>query len=110
MKKNREAINSSKIPVGFFISSGFASFPERWDKVKEECVTTPLNGLGITIPHLGVFGGVIDFSRMGWMDRSIAKMVAKSEFGIDSKETRTDMRDWKIIEEFAEEFVRSLGS
>lgn len=110
VKKNKAYINSTKTPVGFYISSGFASFPERRDKVKEECVTTPLDNIGVTIPYLGVFGGVIDFSRMGWMDRSIAKLVAKSQFGMDSKVTRTDMRDWDMIHEFAEKFGITINS
>ncbi|MHA1971892.1 MAG: flavodoxin domain-containing protein [Candidatus Hodarchaeales archaeon] len=106
--KNKNLINQSKKPSGFFISSGLASFEETYEQAKEDFIVKKFTQMGIEISYFDAFGGVIDLSETsnkGWLDKKMLRTIFKDNPKINLK-TRNDLRDWEKIQEFAERFVK----
>lgn len=113
VSKRKDALNSFKGKLGFFVSSGYAAVPEHYDKVKVEYTKDALAKLGVDkVDLFDAFGGLMDLSktsRMGWLDKKILTMVGKQS-GLESDPNKeiTDLRDWNQIENFAKEFLQLL--
>ncbi|MHA1214713.1 MAG: flavodoxin domain-containing protein [Candidatus Hodarchaeales archaeon] len=110
--KNKDRINAFKRPVGFFISSGVASFPETYDQAKNDFIVEPFEDIGVRISYFDAFGGVIDLSKSsnkGWLDKKILRKIFKNNPKIDLN-AKNDFRDWKRIEDFSNEFCELLES
>ncbi|NPD89757.1 MAG: hypothetical protein HGN29_13680 [Asgard group archaeon] len=111
--KKKDALNSFKGKLGFFVSSGYAAVPEHYEKVKVEYTKDALNKLGVEkVDLFDAFGGLMDLSktsRMSWLDKKILVMVGK-QTGLETDSTKeiTDLRDWIQIENFAKEFLQLL--
>jgi len=102
VEARKDELNSFKKPKGFFVSSGYAADPEKYEKVKIEYTQDALDKIGVKVDCFDAFGGLMDFtksSRMGWLDKKILKSVAKNDPKIDSRGWN-DLRDWKQIERF----------
>jgi menaquinone-dependent protoporphyrinogen IX oxidase len=63
------------------------------------------------------FGGVFDFSsesKMGFLDKQLAKIAAKgmeADLGYEiDRDSKNDFRDWDQIREFAEDYLTLLTS
>ena len=113
VSKRKDALNSFKGKLGFFVSSGYAAVPENYAKVKVEYTKDALAKLGVNkVDLFDAFGGLMDLSktsRMGWLDKKILTMVGKQS-GLESDPNKeiTDLRDWNQIENFAKEFLQLL--
>jgi menaquinone-dependent protoporphyrinogen oxidase len=98
VKANRETL--SHIPTSYFLVSGFLreDTPEMRRKVLAylDPVRTMLDPTSI-----GLFAGKIDYSKMDWVDRSIAEAVSSSE---------EDWRNWEAIRAWAHELQTSLSA
>lgn len=93
-------LQKGKKVLGLFISSGFASIPENREKAKADWIEKIIDKMRIQADIYEAFGGVFDFSqssRIGGIDKSMLKMVAKGmskQFSIKFGENgRNDFRD-----------------
>jgi len=119
LKKHAKVFKQREKVLGIFVSSGYAAIPEKTQQVRQEYLESILNELEIQADIYDGFGGVFDFSassKMGFLDKKIARMAAKmamKELGkeqaikIDEK-TKVDQRDWNQIRKFAEKFAEFL--
>lgn len=92
------------------MSSGYASDPDMYEKVKIEYTKDVLDRIGVKIDYFDAFGGLMDFtnsSKMSWLDKRILKSVAKNDPKIDPNGWN-DLRDWKQIKNFALGFIDLL--
>ena len=108
--KNLEYLKTTNIPIGFFVSSGEASFPETYEKAKKEYLEDVIQGFGIKTAYYDAFGGVFDLSpssKMGWLTKKMMQMGAKEESRI-IQNTRNDFRNWGQISKFAHTFIQSI--
>jgi len=97
---NRFESDLAKKKVALFVSCGDAKNPDKHEDAKKRYLEK------ITQDHpsikpvkLGLFGGVIDLTRVGFLTRSMLKAASKEmeKDGIDVNK-RNDFRDWKEIE------------
>jgi menaquinone-dependent protoporphyrinogen oxidase len=115
LKKNRDILNGEDMPLGVFVSSMGAAFPESRQEILDKCISDVMEELGIKPDIHDAFGGVFDFSsssRMGFFDKQMAKVAAKGmaedlEVEIDT-DAKNDFRDWNRIRSFAEEFRKLI--
>lgn len=100
MKKYQDELSKKKIAL--FVSSAYAAVPEKkeearikyLEKIAEKYLKNPPESLGL-------FGGVIDFSKYNIIIRGIMKGIAKANRSDDEPLTYLDFRNWKKIEEWA---------
>jgi menaquinone-dependent protoporphyrinogen oxidase len=107
---HKDALNSFRGAKGFFVSSGFAADPEKYEKIKIEYAKGALEKAGVKVDCFDAFGGLMDFtksSKMSWLDKKILKSVAKNDPKLDFNGWN-DLRDWKKIEKFAQGFIDLL--
>ncbi|MFX0211614.1 MAG: flavodoxin domain-containing protein [Candidatus Hodarchaeota archaeon] len=110
VKENKEEINALKGPKVFFVCSGYAAIPERYQEIKQEYSKKILVDLGISVDNYEAFGGVMNVSPdspVGWLDKKILKIAGKKTPDFDPKGVN-DSRDWIKIEQFAQEFIRLM--
>lgn len=110
IKKNKEEINTFNGPKVFFVSSGYAAIPERYQEIKEEYCKKALEDIGANIDNYEAFGGVMNMSPdspVGWLDKKILKVAGKESPNFDPKGIN-DYRDWNKIEKFTKEFIQTL--
>jgi menaquinone-dependent protoporphyrinogen oxidase len=86
------------IPTAYFLVSGFLreDTPEMRQKVL--AFLDPVREILEPI-SIGLFAGKIDFSKLSWLDRTIAKAVGSPE---------GDWRDWEAIRNWARELQPTL--
>lgn len=108
----KEELNNFKGPKGFFVSSGYAALPEKYEEVKIDYTRNALAKRGVEVDQYDAFGGLMDLtetSRMGWLEKKILKTVGKQSLGLKSEtDSYTDLRDWEQIENFTLEFVNLI--
>lgn len=108
--RNKDKLNELKGPVGFFISAGFASFPEQFEETKKADLIEPLAKMGIKTKNYEAFGGVFDFSKnspVPWISRNLVKMIIAKNDKID-KSGYNDFRDWDKIQNFTMNFLTKI--
>lgn len=69
-------------PIGFFVTSGLASDPNRFEELKKEYIEKPLHKLNLTVTISDIFAGVLDLttsSKFSWLDKKIVNAMAKEE-------------------------------
>jgi menaquinone-dependent protoporphyrinogen oxidase len=88
VKANRETL--SHIPTAYFLVSGFlrADTPE----IRQRA-------LAYLDPGIGLFAGKMDYSKMDWIDRSIAEAVSSAQ---------GDWRNWEAIHNWAHDLSRLI--
>ncbi|MFW9906919.1 MAG: flavodoxin domain-containing protein [Candidatus Thorarchaeota archaeon] len=108
MKKNAKALKE-KAFLAIFVSSGDASYPEKYQKAKEKYVQKIITELGFDLNSVmqEAFGGLFDLSntsRMGRMDKMFTNMAARDDESANLTENAyNDLRDWGQIHSFANE-------
>lgn len=110
IKKHNDEISNFKGPKIFFVCSGYAAIPERYQEIKEEYCLKALTNLGASVDDFEAFGGVMDVSptsNVGWLNKQIIKAVDKQSIDFDPKGIN-DYRDWEKIEEFTQTFIQRL--
>jgi menaquinone-dependent protoporphyrinogen oxidase len=113
MKKKKDEINTFSGPKVFFVSSGYAAIPERYQEIKEEYCKNALEKIGVKvsiIDNYEAFGGVMNVSPdspAGWLDKRIMKIAGKESPRFDPNGVN-DYRDWNKIEEFTKEFIQAI--
>ncbi|MFX0173152.1 MAG: flavodoxin domain-containing protein [Candidatus Hodarchaeota archaeon] len=111
IKKKKDEINAFSGPKVFFVCSGYAAIPERYNQIKEEYCKKALENIGVNlIDDYEAFGGVMDASPdspVGWLDKKILKIAGK-ESSIFDPNGVNDYRDWDQIENFTKEFIQML--
>ena len=110
MKKQKEEINALDGPKFFFVSSGYAAIPERYQEIREEYCKKELDNLGVTVDNYEAFGGLMNVSPdspVGWLDKRMLKIAGKASPDFDPNGVN-DYRDWKKIEAFTKDFIRIL--
>jgi menaquinone-dependent protoporphyrinogen oxidase len=103
-------IESKKLPVAIFVSSGDAAFPKKYEKAKNMYIVEKLKELkkfDLDIVLIEAFAGVLDLTKdspFSWLDKKVIQALAKEqpEIILDSK---NDFRDWQKIESFAESYI-----
>ena len=85
VKANRETL--SRIPTAYFLVSGFLR--EDSPEMRQRALTylDPVRTI-LEPVSIGLFAGKMDFSKMDWIDRSIAEAVSSSQ---------RDWRNWGAI-------------
>ena len=112
IRKKKEEINAFNGPKIFFVSSGYAAIPERYQEIKEEYCKKALENLGVLVDSVNyeAFGGVMDASPdspVGWLDKKMLKIAGKTSPKFDPNGVN-DYRDWNEIEKFTKGFVQAL--
>jgi menaquinone-dependent protoporphyrinogen oxidase len=110
IKKSKTEINEFNGPKVFFVSSGYAAIPEKYQEIKEEYCIKALENLGVSVDSYEAFGGVMNTSpssNVGWLDKKILKIAGKESPNFDP-DGINDYRDWNKIEEFTKEFIQRL--
>ncbi|MHA1205136.1 MAG: flavodoxin domain-containing protein [Candidatus Heimdallarchaeaceae archaeon] len=110
LNKEKEKLKQYSGKKAFFISSAFAAQQERYDEIKKQYIIERIEKLGLEFQLIEAFGGKLDLSdnsRMGWLDKKIASVVAK-EHEPDMKNNIVDFRDWKKVEKFANDFIELI--
>ena len=110
LTQNKDKLNVFAGPKGFFVSSGYAADPDKYEKFKFEYTQDALDKIGVKIDYLEAFGGLMDFtksSRMSWLDKTVLKKVAKNDPKINL-EGLNDLRDWNQIEKFTLGFLNKI--
>ncbi len=117
LKAYTKQINSGKILVGVYLSSGEASDPEKRPEAVEKYLLNVFNEFNIDLgDHLlyDAFGGIYDLSKdtnLNWLNKRMLTMAANypepdsnPAFGIGLNQ-RKDLRDWDQINNFIEIFI-----
>ena len=113
LKKNVKLLKEKPF-LAVFVSSGEASYPEKYQEAKDKYVTKILTDLGFDLNEVmhEAFGGLFDLSKttkMGWFDRKFSNMAAKDDENSNLTENEyNDLRDWQQIESFATEVTNSI--
>ena len=110
IKKQKEELNALNGPKFFFVSSGYAAIPERYQEIKEEYCKKALDDLGVTIDDYEAFGGLMNASPdspVGWLDKRMLKVAGKASPNFDPNGVN-DYRDWNKIKAFTQEFIKML--
>ena len=103
-----------KVFLAVFVSSGEASYPEKYQEAKEKYVQKIIVDLGFDLNKVvhEAFGGVFDLSntsKMGWLDKKFANMSARDDKSANITENEyNDLRDWDQIYSFANEATASI--
>ena len=98
----------AKKKVALFVSCGDAKNPDKHEDAKERYLKKITRDHPMIKPvKLGLFGGVIDLTKVGFLTRSMLKAASKEmeKDGIDINK-RNDFRDWKHIEDWTGELVK----
>ncbi len=96
VKANRETL--SHIPTAYFLVSGFlrADTPEM--RQRALAYLDPVRKI-LEPTSIGLFAGKMDYSKMDWIDRSIAEAVSSSQ---------GDWRNWEAIRNWAHDLSRLI--
>jgi menaquinone-dependent protoporphyrinogen oxidase len=114
LKKFRKKLAKKKVAI--FVSSGVQAIYEyegnteamerAWRKyLEEKAEKYSLNPIAMAI-----FGGVLNFSKMGWMARKTVGQLWRKfeEAGFEKKNEKYDTRDWDAIQNWAKELARKV--
>ena len=107
VKKICKYLQVSILLKGFFVTSGYASDPTKYEEIKYLYIEKQLQKFGVTFDLFDAFGGVFDLtdsSILTWLDKKIVKSLAKTDERIDIK-GKNDFRDWQKIIKFAKLFT-----
>jgi menaquinone-dependent protoporphyrinogen oxidase len=97
----------AKKKVALFVSCGDAKNPDKHEDAKKRYLENIIHEHPMIKPvKVGLFGGVIDLTKVGFLTRSMLKAASKEmeKDGIDVNK-RNDFRDWKQIEEWTNGLV-----
>jgi menaquinone-dependent protoporphyrinogen oxidase len=107
-KKNVKALKEKSF-LAVFVSSGEASYPEKYQEAKEKYVQKIITDLGFDLNKVmhEAFGGVFDLSntsKIGWLEKKFTNMAARDDESSNLTENEyNDFRDWDQIQSFANE-------
>ncbi|MHA2298879.1 MAG: flavodoxin domain-containing protein [Candidatus Hodarchaeales archaeon] len=107
-KKHVKALKEKSF-LAVFVSSGEASYPEKYQEAKEKYVEKIIADLGFDLNKVmyEAFGGVFDLSntsKMGWLEKKFSNMAARDDESSNLTENEyNDLRDWDQIHSFANE-------
>ena len=110
IKKKKDAINKFDGSKIFFVCSGYAAIPERYQEIKEEYCLKALTDLSVTVDDYEAFGGIMNVSpssNVGWLNKQILKVAGKESPNFDPRGIN-DYRNWTKIEEFIQTFIQRL--
>jgi menaquinone-dependent protoporphyrinogen oxidase len=100
MKKHQDMLSQKK--VALFVSCAYAVVAEKQDEARTKYLEEIAEKYLKNPPEsLGLFGGVIDFSKYNFVVRRLMNVMAKAHRSGDEPLTYLDFRDWKQIEEWA---------
>jgi len=106
LKKNATALKEKSF-LAVFVSSGDASYPEKYQQAKEKYVQKIISDLGFDLDKVmhEAFGGLFDMSntsKIGWMEKKFMNMAARDDESANLTENEyNDLRDWDQIQSFA---------
>lgn len=110
LNTKKEEINTFSGPKVFFVCSGYAAIPEKYQEIKEEYCKKALEDIGVNVDNYEAFGGIMDVSKsskQSWVNRQILRVAGKENPEFNPKGIN-DSRDWDKIEEFTQEFIQKL--
>ena len=113
LKKNAKILKEKPF-LAVFVSSGDASYPEKYKEAKEKYVLKTLTELGFNLNKVmhEAFGGLFDLSntsKMGWFDKKFSNMAAREDKSSNLTENEyNDLRDWDHIQSFAIEVTNQI--
>ncbi|MHA1967394.1 MAG: flavodoxin domain-containing protein [Candidatus Hodarchaeales archaeon] len=105
-KKNVKALKEKSF-FAVFVSSGEASYPEKYQEAKEKYVQKIITDLGFDLNKVmhEAFGGLFDLSntsKIGWLEKKFTNMAARDDESSNLTENEyNDLRDWDQIQAFA---------
>ena len=112
LKRFREDLAKKK--VAFFVSSALTSFyrvqgkKAEVDSAREKYLQQKAAAYSLKPIAMAMFGGVLDFNKMGFLARKTLGWVKTSLEAEDYKETKPgvyDTRDWEEIEESTRKLI-----
>jgi menaquinone-dependent protoporphyrinogen oxidase len=96
VKANRETL--SHIPTAYFLVSGFLREDTPQMRQRALAYLDPVRKI-LEPASIGLFAGKMDYSKMDWIDRSIAEAVSSSQ---------GDWRNWEAIRTWAHDLSRLI--
>jgi menaquinone-dependent protoporphyrinogen oxidase len=97
VKVNRETL--SHIPTAYFLVSGFLREDSPEMRQRALAYLDPVRKI-LEPTSIGLFAGKMDYSKMDWIDRSIAEAVSSSQ---------GDWRNWEAIRSWAHDLLPALS-
>ena len=107
---NLNDLRISSHPVAFFVTSGEASDPSKYEDAKRHYIEEKFCGYGISLSRYEAFGGMFDLSetsKFNWLDKKIILELAKTDNRIKTN-GKNDFRDWQQIYDFTHSFFNEL--
>jgi menaquinone-dependent protoporphyrinogen oxidase len=96
VKAHREAL--SHLPTAYFLVSGFLREDTPEMRQRALAYLDPVRTI-LEPTSIGLFAGKMDYSKMDWIDRSIAEAVSSSQ---------GDWRNWETIRNWAHDLSRLI--
>jgi menaquinone-dependent protoporphyrinogen IX oxidase len=114
LKKHRDELATKKL--AFFVSS--ASWPiamkegkpEEREKIFQKHLLEKAAQYSLEPIAMGLFGGVWNYNKMGWVARKAMEGVKKklAEVGFEEKDGVYDTRDWDEIRKWTKELIKKV--
>jgi menaquinone-dependent protoporphyrinogen oxidase len=104
IEKHRAAIEAAQ--NGFFSVNLVARKPGRATADANPYIRQLLHKSGWAPKHIGVFAGMLDYPRYGFLDRQVIRLIMWITSGPTDPTVREEFTDWQAVESFAALFAR----
>jgi menaquinone-dependent protoporphyrinogen oxidase len=98
IEKNVEPLRAR--PSAFFSVNAVARKPEKRDPDTNPYVRKFLKSISWQPPAIGVFGGKIDYSKYGFVDKTMIRFIMWMMKGPTDPNSVTEFTDWDAVEAF----------
>ena len=116
LNKFKNELSTKKVAI--FVSSGIQTIleheenTEAIEKAQRTYLEEKADKYSLTPIAMTIFGGVLNFNKMGWMARKTVGQLWRKyeEIGIEKKDGIYDTRDWDVIRKWTQELARTVRS
>ncbi|MDH4107312.1 MAG: menaquinone-dependent protoporphyrinogen IX dehydrogenase [Gammaproteobacteria bacterium] len=97
-------------PCAFFSVNAVARKPEKQSRETNPYVRKFLRSISWRPGHIGIFGGLIDYPRYGFIDRNMIRLIMWITKGPTDPAGTYDFTNWDDVETFGEKYLQMLQS
>ncbi len=94
-----------QIPTAFFSVNVVARKASKNQPDTNPYMIKFLKGLDTLPTELAVFAGALDYTKLGWLDRTMIQFIMWMTKGPTAKDTRVDYTEWYAVQNFAKGLV-----
>jgi menaquinone-dependent protoporphyrinogen oxidase len=104
IRENEKVLNSKK--SAFFSVNLVARKPEKNNEITNPYVSKFLGGILWKPSLVGVFAGMLDYSKYRFLDKLMIRLIMVITKGPIFPKSAIEYTDWKRVEAFAEDFLK----